>query len=57
LTTEYNDGRSWVLHYVTAREVFNVAMAAMRGQAGDPNAFRDYVLPPPPVAAQSGRSA
>jgi hypothetical protein len=46
----WNDGRRWVLHYVTAREMFNVAMAAMDGKAGDPGAYRDYVLPPPPCA-------
>ena len=51
LTSEYNDGTRYVLHYVTAREMFNIARAAMDGQAGDPNAYRDYVLPAPPVAA------
>jgi hypothetical protein len=50
LTTQYNDSRRWRLHYVTAREMFNVAMAAMEGQSGDPNAYRDHVLPPPPSA-------
>ncbi len=50
LTTHYNDGTSWVLHYVTAREMFNIASAAMDGKDGDPGAYRDYVLPPPPVA-------
>ncbi len=50
LTTRYNDGREWVLHYVTAREMFNIAVAAMEGEGGDPSAYRDYVLPPPPVA-------
>jgi hypothetical protein len=50
LTTEYNDGRRWQLHYVTAREMYNIAMAAMEGKSGDPNAYRDHVLPPPPAA-------
>ncbi len=50
LTTEYNDGRRWRLHYVTAREMFNVAIAAMEGRSGDPNVYRDHVLPPPPAA-------
>jgi hypothetical protein len=50
LTTRYNDGRRWILHYVTAREMYNVAMAAMDGRSGDPNQYRDFVLPPPPVA-------
>jgi len=51
LTTRYNDGQRWKLHYVTAREMYNVAMAAMDGRDGDPGAYRDYLLPPPPVAA------
>jgi hypothetical protein len=50
LTTTYNDGEKWTLHYVTAREMFNIAIAAMEGASGDPNAYRDHVLPPPPVA-------
>ncbi len=49
LTTRYNDGRDWVLHYATARETFNVAIAAMEGHSGDPSRFRDHVLAPPPV--------
>ena len=47
----YNDGVRFRLHYVTAREMYNLACAAMDGRAGDPNDHRDYVLPPPPVAA------
>ena len=50
LTTRYNDGKRWKLHYVTAREMFNIAIAAMDGKNGDPGAFRNHVLPPPPVA-------
>ena len=50
LTSRYNDGKRWRLHYVTAREMFNIALAAMAGKTGDPNAYRDHVLPPPPIA-------
>ena len=38
------------LHYVTARELYNVARAAMDGRAGDPAAYFDYRIPPPPIA-------
>jgi hypothetical protein len=38
------------LHYVTAREMFNVARAAMDGKTGNPNAYFDYVIQPPPIA-------
>jgi hypothetical protein len=47
----YNDGKEFILHYVTAREMFNIAIAGMHGLDGDPNDFRDYWLPPPSVAA------
>lgn len=51
LKTEYNDGKRWKLHYVTAREMFNIARAAMDEKRGDPNEYRDYVVGRPPVAA------
>ena len=50
LTTRYNDGKRWRLHYVTAREMYNIAIAATDGYSGDPGAYRNYVLPPPPIA-------
>jgi hypothetical protein len=50
LTTRYNDGQRWQLHYVTAREMYNVALAAMDGRHGNPASYLDYILPPPPVA-------
>jgi hypothetical protein len=50
LTTTYNDGQRWILHYVTAREMYNIAMAAMEGKTGNPGEYRDYTLAPPPVA-------
>jgi hypothetical protein len=46
----YNDGKKFVLHYVSAREMFNIALAGMHGLRGDPNDFRDHFLGPPPVA-------
>lgn len=49
LAEGYNDGTRWRLHYVTAREMFNIAVAAMDGKRGDPHAYRDYALPPPPL--------
>ncbi len=51
LAERYNDGSQWRLHYVTAREMFNIASAAMDGKTGDPAAYRDYLLPKPPVRA------
>jgi hypothetical protein len=47
----YNDGERWRLHYVTAREMFNIAVACMNGRGGDPADYRDYALKPPPVCS------
>ena len=41
------------LHYVTAREMYNLIKAAEAGLTGDPNHFRDFFLPPPPIRAVS----
>ncbi len=49
-TTRWNDGERFALHYVTAREMYNIAMAAMSGKAGNPNDYRDFALAPPPAA-------
>jgi len=49
LAARYNDGERWILHYVSAREMFNIAMAAIQGKTGNPNDYRDAVLAPPPV--------
>ena len=32
------------LHFATAREAFNMAMAAVEGQSGEPGKYRDYKL-------------
>jgi hypothetical protein len=42
--------RGYKLHYVTAREMFNVARAAMDGKTGDPSTYFDYIVKPPPIA-------
>lgn len=47
LEKRYNDGTRHVLHYVTAREVYNIIKAAEAGCRGNPNDYRDYVLAPP----------
>ncbi len=52
LGSEFNDGRAWQLHYVTAREMYNIIMAAQAGEAGDPEEYRDFAVTPPPVRAK-----
>lgn len=39
---KYNDGVNYVLHYVNAREVYNIIRAASDGKTGNPNQYRDY---------------
>jgi hypothetical protein len=46
LERNFNDGKRYVLHYVTAREAFNLARAAADGKQGDPRQYYDYVIPP-----------
>lgn len=47
LEDKYNDGENYVLHYVSAREMYNIAKAAESGEKGNPNEYRDYILPRP----------
>ncbi len=39
--------QNWDVHYVTAREMYNVARAAMDGKGGSPAAYFDYEVPRP----------
>ena len=45
--TRYNDGQRYRLHYVTAREMFNIVKATEANVALDIPAARDYILKPP----------
>ena len=49
LESKYNDGEKYILHYVTAREAYNIVKAAEAGEEGNPNQYRDYVLDKPPM--------
>jgi hypothetical protein len=46
IEAKYNDGINWKLHYVSAREMYNIVKAAEAGMAGDPGQYRDFVIPP-----------
>jgi hypothetical protein len=46
IEAKYNDGVNWKLHYVSAREMYNIARAAEAGMTGDPGIWRDYVVKP-----------
>ena len=47
LESRYNDGVHWKLHYVSAREMYNIAKAAEAGLEGDPAQYRDHTLSRP----------
>ena len=51
LEQRYNDGHRYILHYVTAREAYNLVRAATDGVRGDPQSYFDYVIPPYRVGA------
>ncbi len=44
ISTEFNDGTNFRLHYVTAREMYNIIKAAEAGKSGDPSAYRDFQI-------------
>jgi hypothetical protein len=43
------DGGRCALHYVTAREMYNIVKAAEAGETGNPSHYRDYEITPPPL--------
>lgn len=45
LETKYNDGKRYCLHYVSAREMYNIIRAAEDGRSGNPKEYRDYEIP------------
>lgn len=45
LETNYRDSPGYRLHYVTARELYNIVKAAEAGAIGDPGLYRDYLIP------------
>jgi len=47
LREHYNDGKRYRLHYVTAREAFNILKAAEDGKTGNAGNYRDYLIPHP----------
>lgn len=52
LANRYNDGKRYKLHYVAAREMYNIIKAAERGLRGDPGTYRDLEIAPPPCAVE-----
>jgi hypothetical protein len=44
LEKNYNDAKKYTLHYVTARECYNIIKAAEAGEDGDPNNYRNYEI-------------
>lgn len=47
LETRYNDGKKYRLHYVSAREAYNIVKAAEANKIGNPNDYRDFIIPHP----------
>ena len=44
LEEEYRERPGYQLHYVTARELYNIIKAAEAGMKGNPGLYRDYVI-------------
>jgi hypothetical protein len=48
LESKYNDGDKYVLHYVSARELYNIIKAAEAGEPqANPSQYRDYAIKAP----------
>lgn len=41
----YNDKKNHHLHFVSARQMYNIVKAAEAGMQGNPNEYRDFVIP------------
>jgi hypothetical protein len=46
LEAHFRDRRGYRLHYVTARQLYNIVKAAEAGCEGDPDEYRDFIIPP-----------
>ena len=46
LEARFRDRRDWRLHYVTARELYNIIKAAEAGHGGNPGEFRNFLISP-----------
>ena len=46
LVTKDNDGKAYVLRFVTASEAYNRVKAAEAGKSGKPNDYRDHIVKP-----------
>jgi hypothetical protein len=46
LEARYRDQSEYRLHYVTARELYNIIKAAEAGKTGDPSQYKDFSIPP-----------
>lgn len=45
LESRYNDGEKFCLHYVSAREMYNIIKAAEDGKKENPREYRNYKIP------------
>ena len=53
--SRFNDGTTYRLHFVTAREMANIALAAVDGRSGNAGQFRDYRYVPVTTARSPAR--
>lgn len=45
LRDKYNDRKNYFLHYVSAREMYNIIKAAEAGMDGNPGTYRNFIIP------------
>jgi len=44
IENKYNDQTNYILHYTSAREMYNIIKAAEAGEKGEPGDYRDYII-------------
>ena len=47
LQEKYNDGKNYRLHYVSARQLYNIVKALEQGEKGNAYDYRDYLIDKP----------
>jgi hypothetical protein len=57
LESTYNDGTQYVLHYITAREAYNLARSAGEGVVGPPQQYMNAYVKPYEANARGSRKS
>jgi hypothetical protein len=57
LLDKYNDGKNYLMHFTSGREMYNIIKAAESGETGNPNLYRDYIVAAPKYKNSSDKNS